>query len=304
MSARIGKSDIGKTMDRGPREFKSRVVEKEGNVMVVAQKDVVTTHPMNSIRNVAGLMEKHDFRRIPVTDAGTNRLEGMAVAIDIIDFLGGGEKYNIIEKDYGGNFLSAINCPIAKIMKEEYPFLDKRSSVDDVIDIMINYRSSAIPIVENEDTKRVIGIVTERDILPIADRFGITVEESMQEKCITSSPGMMISDVSKIMVRNRIRRLPVIIDDEIVGIVTVFDILRFLEFGRFEGIDAEEILTNTKVEDIMEKDVTTVRSEQDLAEIPKLVENTNLGGFPVVRNNNIVGIVTISDVIREIYRKG
>jgi CBS domain-containing protein len=298
----VGKSDIGKSLDRGPRDFKTHRADKEGKVMLVAEKRVVTTHPMNSIKNVAGLMEKHDFRRIPVTDAGTNRLEGMAVAIDILDFLGGGEKYNIILKDYKGNFLSAINCPINKIMNPDHPFVDKRGSIDDVIEIMMEKRTSAIPIVEDFETKELIAIVTERDVLPIADGFGFTIGESMRKGCITSSLGMMISDVSKIMVRNRLRRLPVILEGELKGIVTVFDVLKFLGYGEFRGINADDVLANTRVEDIMERKVITVTPDQDLALVPKLIKETGIGGFPVVDDGRILGIITTSDVIREVYK--
>ncbi|MBN2014108.1 MAG: CBS domain-containing protein [Candidatus Altiarchaeota archaeon] len=297
----IGKSDIGKSGDRGPREFKSHMAEREGNVIVIAEKNVVTTHPLNSIRNVAKLMEEHDFRRIPITDAGTNRLEGMAVAIDILDFLGGGEKYNIILKDYNGNFLSAINCPISKIMNPNPAYVDKKASIDDVIKIIIKKKTSSIPIVEDLEAKKVIAIVTERDVLPISDAFGLSVKEAMSRKCITSSPGMMISDVSKIMVRNRLRRLPVVREDELIGIITVFDVLRFLGYGEFKGVNAEEVLSKTRVEDIMKKKVITLKPEDDLALVPKLVKETGIGGFPVIKNNKIEGIVTTSDVIRHFY---
>ncbi|RLI94021.1 MAG: CBS domain-containing protein [Candidatus Altiarchaeales archaeon] len=294
--------DIKKSMDRGPREFKSRVVEKEGNVMLVAERNVVTTHPMNSIKNVAKLMKEHDFRRIPVTDAGTKRLEGLAVAIDILDFLGGGRKYNIILKDYNGNFLSAINCPISKIMANAM-YVEKKDKIDDVIEIMMNKRTSAIPIVDNIENRKVIAIVTERDILPTGDEFGISVRESMRKKCITSSLGMRISDVSKIMVRNRLRRLPVILEDRLVGIVTVFDVLKFIGYGEFKGVrgsSVEEIL-DERVERIMEKDVVTVSPDQDIAEVSTLIKKTGYGGFPVIEDAMLIGIITSSDVIRSIY---
>jgi CBS domain-containing protein len=296
---KFGKSDIRKSGDRGPREFKSRKVEREGNVMLIAEKKVIATHPTNSIKNVAKLMEKNDVRRVPVVDAGTERLEGLGVAIDILDFLGGGEKYNIISEDYGGNFLAAINCPISKIMRK-VSFVDKKSKMDDVITIMLKKGTSAIPIVENNEEKKVIGIVTERDVLPIADKFNISVSDVMQKEPITSSLGMMISDVSKIMVRNGYRRLPVIQEDELIGIVTVFDILKFLEYGEFKGDNAEEVLSE-RVEKIMEKDVIAVTPEQDLAEVSTLVKKTGKGGFPVVEKEKLIGLITTSDIIRGVY---
>lgn len=292
-----------RTQDRGQRGFKMHKAEKHGEIMAIAEKNVITTQASNSIKNVAKLMKNHDFRRIPVTDAGTNRLEGMAVAIDIIDFLGGGEKYNIILKDYNGNFLSAINCPISKIMNPYPSFVDKMASVGDVIKIMLSKHTSSIPIVEDTGGRKIIGIVTERDLLPVADNFGIAVKEAMQKKCITSSPGIMISDVAKIMVRNRLRRLPVIEDDNIIGIITVFDILNFLGYGEFRGVDAEEILS-TRAGEIMSKNVVSLRPEQDIAEVSKLVKTTGMGGFPVVGKGGLLGIITTSDVIREVYRNG
>ena len=297
---RGGKSDIGKSRDRGAREPRHHAAPREGNVMLIAESNVVATHPTNSIKNVAKLMEGNDFRRIPVTNAGTGRLEGMVAAIDILDFLGGGQKYNIIEKDYNGNFLAAINSPIQKIMKGEYPFLDKKSSMDDVVEIMVSKRASAIPIIDREGGGKVIAIVTERDVLPVADKFGVTIGDVMKRECITSSLGMMISDVSKIMVRNRLRRLPVIQEDRLIGIVTVFDVLRFLGYGEFHGVDAEEVLSE-RVEKIMEKSVVTVKPGQDLAAVSMLVRDTNLGGFPVVEDGELLGIVTTTDVIRKIY---
>ncbi|MEA3254500.1 MAG: CBS domain-containing protein [Candidatus Altiarchaeota archaeon] len=294
-------ADIGKSLDRGPREFKTHIRDKEGNVMLIAEKGVVTTHAMNSIKNVAKLMKEHDFRRIPVTDAGTGRLEGMAVAIDILDFLGGGEKYNIILKDYNGNFLSAINCPIEKIAAKA-EFVDKKASIEDVVGIIMEKHTSAIPIVEDKEGKKVIAIVTERDVLPMAESFGVTIGEAMNKTHMVSSLGMMISDVSKIMVRNRFRRLPVIQEDKVIGIITVFDILKFLGYGEFHGVNAEDVLSE-RVEKIMSKEVITVTKDQDLANVSKLVKETGIGGFPVVEGDKLIGIITTSDVIKAIYGK-
>lgn len=297
---KIGKSDIGKSRDRGPKEFRSRhAAKKEEKVMLIAAREVVTTHGRNSIKNVAKLMRENDFRRIPITNAGTGRLEGLAVAIDILDFLGGGTKYNIISQDYRGNFLAAINCPIQKIGRG-VEFMDKYKEVGNAIEIMLKKKTSAIPIVDNKDDKKVIGIITERDVLPRGEEFGILVEEVMQRKPIIATPGMMLSDVAKIMVRNGYRRLPTTREGQLIGIITVFDVLEFLSYGEFKGSNAEEILAE-RVEKIMERKITAVSPLQDLAEISKLIKETGKGGFPVVENEKLVGLITASDIIRGIY---
>jgi CBS domain-containing protein len=290
----------GGGQDKPPRNLKTHLVRKEGNVMQLAEKNVVSTHPMNSVKNVAKMMKDHDFRRIPVTDAGTKRLLGLATAMDILDFLGGGEKYNIILKDYKGNLAAAVNCPIEKIMREA-SFVEKTASIEDVANIMTTKHTSAIPIVEDAKEKKVIAIITERDVLPQADYFGITVEEVMRTDPISSSLGMMISDVSKIMVRNGFRRLPVIKEDKLIGVVTVFDILGFLGYGEFRHTDAEEALSE-RVEEIMSTELITVGEDQDLSGVARLVKDTGIGGFPVVDKGKLVGLVTISDIIKAVYR--
>ena len=292
---------IGDPRERGKNDSKKpRAEKKEGNIMSIAEKDIVSTHPLNSVKNVAKLMKDRDVRRIPVIDGGTSRLLGMATAMDIMDFMGGGPKYNIIVKDYKGNLPAAVNCPIEKIMREA-TFLDKTASVEDAARIMTTKHTSAIPIVESAKDKKVIAIVTERDVMPHADYFGITVEEVMKTDPITSSLGMMISDVSKIMVRNGFRRLPVIQEGKLIGVVTVFDVLEFLGYGEFQHSDAEEAFSE-RVDEIMSKEIITVTEDQDLSDVAKLVRETGIGGFPVVEKGCLAGIVTISDIIHAVYR--
>jgi CBS domain-containing protein len=293
---------IGDPRERGKNESrpKTRAMKKDGNIMSIAEKDIISTHPLNTVKNVAKLMKDRDVRRIPVIDAGTNRLLGMATAMDIMDYMGGGPKYNIIVKDYKGNLPAAVNCPIEKIMREA-TFLDKSASVEDAANIMTKKHTSAIPIVESAKDKTVIAIVTERDVLPQAEYFGITVEEVMKTDPITSSLGMMISDVSKIMVRNGFRRLPVIQEGKLIGVVTVFDVLEFLGYGEFQHSDAEEAFSE-RVDEIMSKEIITVTMDQDLSDVAKLVRETGIGGFPVVEKGRLAGIVTISDIIKSVYR--
>ncbi len=293
-------SDIKGGMDRGPKEMGSHLVEKVGDIMDVASRKVIATHPSNTIRNAATLMRDNDVRRLPVLDAGTGRLEGMVTAIDVLDFLGGGEKYNIIEKDYGGNFLSAINCPVNKIMREAQ-WLTKKDSVEDAVGIVLDKRSSCIPVVEDEEDMKVIALVTERDLLPEAADTGIRVSEMMESRTISATAGMMLSDVSKVMVRNQLRRLPVMSDGRLTGVVTVFDVLGYLEDGDFKGVYAEENLS-TRVEGIMELKVVSVGPDDDMGTVLKLIRETGLGGFPVLEDGEALGIVTITDILGKIYR--
>ena len=78
--------------DRGSVEFKSRVSSRPGDVMMIASGDVVTVPPTMTIMGVVKTMVTYGFRRMPVADAGTNRLVGIITSVDLIDFFGGGER--------------------------------------------------------------------------------------------------------------------------------------------------------------------------------------------------------------------
>ncbi|VVB51322.1 Inosine-5'-monophosphate dehydrogenase [uncultured archaeon] len=292
-------SDNRSKVDRGAHEAKAHHKHiKESDVLKVAETKVVSVRPTSSVLESARLMRQHDFRRLPVTDAGTNRLLGLVTAISILDFLGGGPKYRIIEEDYRGNFLSAINAPITKIMSEA-SFVTRKESVSDVIRFIVTKHTSCLPVVDSVESMRVEAIVTERDILPSGEDFGVTVGDVMNTKLIEATPGMMLSDVSRVMVRNGLRRLPVIQECRLTGIVTVFDVLKFLEKGNFRGVNAEENLS-TRVSEVMSEPVT-VSPDDDLSVVPRLIHETGFGGFPVVEEENVLGIVTSTDVLKWVY---
>ena len=278
------------------KENKTRIAEKQGSIVKHMSGKIIGAHHTTTVKEAAALMIKNDVRRLPITNAGTQRLEGIVAAVDILDFLGGGIKYEIIRQDYGENFLKAVNCPIHKIM-EEIQYLPQTAGKNEAVQIMVDKKTSCIPIVEDGENLKVIGLVTERDVLPEKESIGKTVEEAMVSDLISSSKGMMIGDAAKIMVRNRVRRLPVMEEEDLKGIVTALDILSYLAKGQYKGVNARENLS-TRVQEVMEHEVKTLNPQDDLGKVVELVKETGLGGFPVTRENRIQGIVTVTDVLK------
>ncbi|MCZ3366038.1 MULTISPECIES: CBS domain-containing protein [Methanobacterium] len=304
--------NIVKSRERAPLEFETHITEHEGDIMSIAKREVVTVPQSATIKESAEIMVKNKFRRLPITDPGTGKIRGIVTAMDILDFLGGGDKYQILEKKHDGNFLSAINDPVREIMTSNVEVLSHKSSIGDAVSKMLKKEVGAFPIIDSDE--KIVGIISERDFVfllsgVLTDEI---VEDFMTTSLITTTPGTRIEGASKIMVRNKLRRIPVIGEerktphpenDKLVGIVTSTDILKFLgnntAFEKLVTNDAEEIL-NTTLSDIMINDVVTTNSQTRLGEICSIMETKGIGGLPVVRNSDLIGIITESDILRVI----
>ncbi|MDL2271351.1 CBS domain-containing protein, partial [Methanobrevibacter sp. OttesenSCG-928-I08] len=205
--------NLRKSRNRGSIEHITKTPDTDGDIMSLANKEVVSIPPSKSIKDTAKVMVEHEFRRLPVTDPGSGKLLGIVTVMDILDFLGGGKKFNIIQNKYQDNFLAAINEPVREIMTKEVVYCSNRDPISKAAEIMLDKKVGAIPIVDADET--LIGIVTERDFaLSLA---GVLTEEVaqdfMSEDVITTTPGTPIEGASKIMVRNSLRRIPIMGED-------------------------------------------------------------------------------------------
>ncbi|MCC9261719.1 hypoxic response protein 1 [Methanobrevibacter woesei] len=302
-----------KSRNRGSVEQETKVPDRDGSIMAIATKDVISIPPSKSIKETAEVMMKHEFRRLPVTDPGSGKLLGFVTVMDILDFLGGGNKFNIIVNKYEDNFLAAINEPIRQIMSRDLIVLSNKDSIEKTIDVMLENQIGAVPIVDSDE--QLVGIVTERDIaLSLA---GVLTEERVQDymstKVFTTTPGTPVESASKIMVRNRLRRIPIIGGEadiskaakKLLGIITSTDIIRFLNAkDLFENLNsnlASDVL-NTKLSDIMVEKLITVPPTERLGDLCQIFLDNNIGGVPVVKNDEVVGIITERDILRAIKR--
>ena len=284
------------------------------NIMKIASKDVISIPPSKSIKDTAKVMMEHQFRRLPITDPGSGKVLGIVTVMDILDFFGGGNKFNIIEKKYQDNFLAAINEPVREIMSRDVICLSEKASVNDVVETMLANQIGALPLVDGDD--KLTGIVTERDIA-LSRAGGIddrTAQDYMTTKVFNTTPGTPIESACKIMVRNGLRRIPIIGGEadiskaakKLLGIVTSTDIIRFLNakefFDNLSSNAASEILEKTKVSEIMVDDAIVVEPEDTIGEICELFKISNIGGVPVIKDDTVIGIITERDILRAVKK--
>lgn len=102
--------------------------------------------------------------------------------------------------------------------------------LQEVAQLMIDYDCGAIPVVADMDSRRLVGIVTDRDITTRAVAKGlnpVNIEAGaiMSGPIVAVTPQTSIEDTLRVMEENQVRRVPVVEDDNrLVGIVAQADV--------------------------------------------------------------------------------
>lgn len=275
--------------------------KREGEIIQIAKAPVVTMAPTTPIYDAIQIMAKEGFRRIPIANPGTKALEGIITATDIIDYLGGGKKFEIIEQRFGGNFFKAINEPIRLVMTKNVVSVKVSAKISEAIELMKEKNLGGLPVVDDEN--RVRAIITERDIANLfADRIsGIKVSQLMSEKVITALSKTTIFEAERTMTTQGFRRLPIISDGKVIGIITTMDIIRFFGSGSvFKYLRSGTIIQvlNTLALEIATKEVSTIEPSADVGQAAKIMQNKNIGAIPVVGKEKLVGIITERDFFK------
>ncbi|MGZ4150891.1 MAG: CBS domain-containing protein [Actinomycetota bacterium] len=121
----------------------------------------------------------------------------------------------------------------------------------DAAGLMRNYDVGVIPVVEDDGT--LVGLVTDRDLVVrvIADREDpnqVRLRDIATKSVVTVTPDMSISDARDLMAEHKVRRLPVMKDGRIVGIISLGDVAL---------ADASKRAVGDTLEDVSESPSTT-----------------------------------------------
>ena len=269
---------------------------------IVQNKEVITVYPTTTIRKALMTMNENRYRRLPVVNAGNNKVVGIITSMDIVDFMGGGSKYNLIREKHDRNFLAAINEPVREIMEENVITLKENADMDEAIETFLTKNVGGTPIVN--DDNQLISLITERDVIKaLLDKIdeNEVIDDYITRKVIVATPGERLKDVARTMVRNGFRRLPVVSEERLVGIITSTDFIKLLgsdwAFNHIQTGNVREI-TNVRMEEIMKRDVITAKEGDKLKDIAKIMVTNDIGALPVVDDNlRIKGIITEKDVL-------
>lgn len=99
---------------------------------------------------------------------------------------------------------------------------------DNIYEVAVKMKENDIGFVPVVEGKRLIGVVTDRDLVLrgyAEKRSGsASVEEVISKDVTTASPDTSVHEAAKLMARKKIRRLPVVENGELIGVVSIGDL--------------------------------------------------------------------------------
>jgi acetoin utilization protein AcuB len=126
------------------------------------------------------------------------------------------------------------------------------------------------------------------------------VRSWMTEKIITITPQTTLPEAQRIMFEHKIRRLPVVKSDKLVGIVTLGDIreAKPSDATTLSIYELNYLMDLLTAKDFMTTNPITIAPDATIGEAARLMVEHKIGGLPVVAHGKLVGILTETDLCR------
>ncbi len=122
----------------------------------------------------------------------------------------------------------------------------------------------------------------------------------MTEKIIVGSLHNNFSQLMDFFTRYKIQHLPITFDDKLLGIISINDMLKFVEQSIADGASFTEATLNERfnLEETMTHNPVSVSPDTPLIEILSILSEGKFQALPVVENGLIRGIITNKDIVR------
>lgn len=146
----------------------------------------------------------------------------------------------------------------------------------------------------------------------------LKAKDIMTREVITATPKTTVEELARLLIEHKISGVPVVDDDQLVGVVTENDLIKKNARLHIPTIirlfDAYFILNSDKMEDeikrmvagtvdeICNKDIVSLTEETTLEEIATVMSEKNIHLLPVLRDGMVVGIVGKADIVKSMTK--
>ncbi len=178
---------------------------------------------------------------------------------------------------------SPENITVEEVMIREVASATLPGSRDEVLEILKQKHISGVPIVKNGE---LLGIVTRTDLLKNPEEEQIAL--IMTRDPVTIPVEKSIAEAARLILENNIRRLPVVENNKLLGIVTIADIV---------GAIARMNITSP-ISEFVGNNVVSVWSETPISIVGAIMELAEVKAVPILDSNlALVGVASDKDLI-------
>jgi len=181
---------------------------------------------------------------------------------------------------------------VKDVMSKDVITITSDETVVSAAKIMSENNISCVIVVHNDS---VMGIVTEKDFLKKINSKvkmcdNIKIAEIMSSPVESIPPDVSVFDASRIMQDKQIKRLPVLIEKRLLGIVTQTDLTRALtSYGMWKDVT-----------EIMSSEVAEIQTEATVAEAAEIMSAGNISCIVATKAGEPIGVFTERDILKKV----
>lgn len=176
---------------------------------------------------------------------------------------------------------------VRDVMNQNVIYAEVPGSREQVLNMLKEKKISGMPVVK-KGTKKLIGIITREDLFKHPDEDQLAL--IMNTNVVSTTPEVPFEDCIKIMVEKRYRRLPVIENNELLGIITVGDVVHKV---------VAKSTSNYKVKDFMRASIFSCWMDTPVHIASAMMHLANEYVTLVIDNEvKIAGIVSNTDLMK------
>lgn len=202
----------------------------------VMNSNIISIESSKNILEASTVIAKHHIKRLPVIDDGYTK--GVITATDIMYALSYNNRLNethdLIKDRVMNDDPNVVGSEQSKVrtwMSSRLSLIGETESIRQVTQMMESREIGAILVIGLHGD--LAGIVTDTDIVRKVlatklDPDKITVSKIMTRDVISVSPEMEIPDLANVMTENKIKRTAVIENDQLMGIISISDVMNAL----------------------------------------------------------------------------
>jgi acetoin utilization protein AcuB len=265
--------------------------------------DITKANPHVRLHDALRMMNRANIRALPVVEK--DNLVGIVTKRDLMR-----ADVSSVMRDIWDQYRQVGDLPLEKIMSKSVITIKEETSMAKAAQVLLENKITALPVVNDEHN--MTGILTSTDIFHMLEeeyhtlKTEVLVSDYMSRDLVLIAPETTLLDAQRMMATRRIRALPVVQGDLLVGIITRTDLLSATP-AHAAGEDryeiAKQVLT-TPVRFVMTSSPITVDETDLITKAAHLMDEHKIHSLPVLDKQSILrGMITETDIFRLIINK-